>query len=147
MMVGLSLSWQAASSKAVPLPASIPRNFRRDNGLGNINGICYLLEDIIIHPIHLTISGDEPEKRSKNMVIEKKVRLTFPKEQLDQPIIYQLIRNFNLFTNILQAHLTSESGWLKVLVQGDAASVQKGLDWMVEQGVQVKVLSERTVED
>lgn len=100
-----------------------------------------------VHHGNFQRTVNEPEKRSKNMVIAKKVRLTFPKEQLDQPIIYQLIRNFNLFTNILQAHLTSESGWLKVLVQGDAASVQKGLDWMVEQGVQVEILSERTVED
>jgi ABC-type methionine transport system ATPase subunit len=81
------------------------------------------------------------------MIIEKKVCLTFPKEQLNQPLIYKLIRNFDLQTNILEAHISEESGWLVVLVQGDAARVQKGLDWIVEQSVQVEVLSERMVEE
>ncbi len=80
------------------------------------------------------------------MIIEKKIRLTFPKEQLNQPLIYQLIRKYDLLTNILKAHLDEESGWLVVLVRGEGNQVQQGLDWMAEQGIKIEILAERKEE-
>ena len=44
------------------------------------------------------------------MVIERRVRLTYPKHLLDQPLIYQLIRRFDLLTNIVEARVTAEEG-------------------------------------
>ena len=81
------------------------------------------------------------------MLIEKKVRLTIPKNQLNQPLIYKLIRYFDLETNILEAHISQESGWLIMLVQGDPDWIQKGLEWVVEQGVLVEVMDERAEEE
>jgi L-aspartate semialdehyde sulfurtransferase ferredoxin len=80
------------------------------------------------------------------MIIEKKVHLTIPKDQLNQPLIYKLIRYFDLETNILEAHISEESGWLIMLVQGDPDWLQKGMEWVVEQGVTIEVMDERTVE-
>jgi ABC-type methionine transport system ATPase subunit len=81
------------------------------------------------------------------MIVEKQVRLVYPKEQLRQPLIYNLIRNYNLLTNILDAHLDSESGWLIILVRGEATQVQKGLEWLKEQGIMVDILAERQEEE
>ena len=77
------------------------------------------------------------------MIIEKKVRLSYPKEKLDQPLIYRLIRDYDLMTNILKAHVNEKSGWLVVLIRGDATKIQKGLDWILEQGIKVEVLAEK----
>ncbi len=80
------------------------------------------------------------------MIIEKKVRFTFPKDQMNQPMIYRLVHDYDLLTNIVKAQLTEEGGWLDVLVRGDASQVQNGLDWIGAQGIMVNVLSERKEE-
>lgn len=76
------------------------------------------------------------------MVIERRVRLTYPQHLLDQPLIYRLIRQFDLLTNILEARVSAEEGWLVVAVRGERERVQQGLAWMAEQGVQVEILAE-----
>ena len=76
------------------------------------------------------------------MVIERRVRLIYPEHLLDQPLIYELIRKFDVLTNILEASVTAESGLLIVAVRGEAEKVHQGLAWIGEQGVQVEVLSE-----
>ncbi len=80
------------------------------------------------------------------MVIEKKVRFSFPREQMNQPMIYRLVHDFGLLTNIIRAQLTEDGGWLVVLVRGEADRVQNGLDWIVAQGIMVNELAERKEE-
>ncbi len=76
------------------------------------------------------------------MIVERKVRLTYPKHLLDQPLISGLIRQFDLLTNILEAQVTAEEGWLVLVVRGEREMVEQGLAWMAEQGVQIETLSE-----
>lgn len=76
------------------------------------------------------------------MIVERKVRLTYPEHLLDQPFIYRLIRQFDLLTNILEAQVSGEKGWLVVVVRGECEQVQQGLSWIAEQGVEVETLSE-----
>mgnify|MGYP001120367670 CR=1 FL=1 len=76
------------------------------------------------------------------MVLELRVRLTYPQDLLDQPLIYRLIQQFGLLTNILEARVGPEGGWLVVAVHGEEEKVRQGLDWMAGQGVQVDFLDE-----
>ena len=76
------------------------------------------------------------------MIVEQRVRLTYPKHLLDQPLLYQLVRQFDLLTNILEARVTAGEGWLVLAVRGQREQVQQGLAWMAGQGVEVQVLSE-----
>ena len=76
------------------------------------------------------------------MIVEQRVELTYPKHLLDQPLLYQLARQFELLTNILEAQVTAEEGWLVLAVRGQREQVQQGLAWMAGQGVEVQVLSE-----
>ena len=76
------------------------------------------------------------------MIVEQKVRLIYPKHLLDQPLIYRLIRQFDLLTNIIEARLSAEEDWLVLAVRGEHERVQQGLAWMAEQGVQVEILAE-----
>jgi ABC-type methionine transport system ATPase subunit len=75
------------------------------------------------------------------MIIERKVRLTYPERLLDQPLIYGLSHNFQLSTNILEAEVDAQQGVLVVIVRGKADEVERGLAWMSDQGVEVEVLS------
>jgi ABC-type methionine transport system ATPase subunit len=76
------------------------------------------------------------------MIVEKTVRFTYPKHLLDQPLIYKLIREFDLLTNILDAQVTADEGWLLLLIRGEDEQVERGLAWIVEQGVQVEFVTE-----
>jgi ABC-type methionine transport system ATPase subunit len=76
------------------------------------------------------------------MIVERRVRLTYPQHLLDQPLLYQLIQQFDLLTNVLEARVTAEEGWLVLAVRGDRERVQQGLEWIEEQGVQVEIVSE-----
>jgi L-aspartate semialdehyde sulfurtransferase ferredoxin len=76
------------------------------------------------------------------MIVEQRVRLTYPKRLLHQPLIHGLIRQFDLLTNILEAQVSTQGGYLLVTVRGENENVQQGLAWMAEQGVGVQVLSE-----
>lgn len=76
------------------------------------------------------------------MIIERKVRFTYPTHLLDQPILYELIKNFELMTNILQANVASEQGWLLLAIRGEDEAIKQGLAWVSAQGVQVEELNE-----
>jgi len=76
------------------------------------------------------------------MIVEQKVRLIYPKHLLDQPLIYQLIHQFDLLTNIIEARVSAEEGWLVLAVRGERERVEQGLGWMTEQGVQVEIVAE-----
>jgi len=76
------------------------------------------------------------------MIVERRVRLTYPQHLLDQPLLYQLIQQFDLLTNVLEARVTAEEGWLVLAVRGDRERVQQGLEWIAEQGVQVEILAD-----
>ena len=75
------------------------------------------------------------------MIVEWKVRLTYPPQLLERPLIYELIQQFGLLTNILEAHVNSDVGWLIVAVRGEREMVQQGVKWVSEQGVEVEIIA------
>jgi ABC-type methionine transport system ATPase subunit len=70
--------------------------------------------------------------------IERKVYLTYPPHLKDQPLIYELIKKFDVVVNILEANVTPQEGRLLVAVRGEEQVVKEGLEWMSAQGVEVK---------
>jgi ABC-type methionine transport system ATPase subunit len=80
------------------------------------------------------------------MVVERQVRLSYPQRLLRQPLLYGLIHQFDVQTNILEARVEATEGWLLLSVRGEQLRVDQGLEWLRQQGVQVDVLSE-TKED
>lgn len=75
---------------------------------------------------------------------ESRVRLNYPKNLLHEPLLYHLIHDFDLITNILQANVGLDSGWLIVSLRGEDSAIARGLEWIRSQGVQVEPLSART---
>lgn len=71
------------------------------------------------------------------MVIRKRFRLTYPLGLLDKPILYTLIRRFDILTNIRSASVSQKDGWLIVDMEGEQAEVEAGVAWAREQGVEI----------
>lgn len=71
------------------------------------------------------------------------VRFIYPKHLQYHPLLYRLIRNFDLEANVLEAQVTTDGGYVVAVLEGPQVAVDGALAWMREQGVQVEVLEEK----
>ena len=69
--------------------------------------------------------------------ISQRVKFTFQIEDVKDPIIYNLGKNFDLITNIRRADINDEVGWVILELQGEEKSVTNGLEWITSLGVRV----------
>ena len=69
--------------------------------------------------------------------ISQRVKFTFQIEDVKDPIIYNLGKNFDLVTNIRRADINDEVGWVILELQGDEKAVTNGLEWVTSLGVRV----------
>ena len=78
-------------------------------------------------------------------MITNRLLLHFPNTMVDQPIIYRLIREFDLVVNILKADINPQKeGSMIMELRGTREQHQQGMALLEELGVQVQPLS-RTV--
>ncbi|MBN2058356.1 MAG: 4Fe-4S binding protein [Candidatus Saganbacteria bacterium] len=72
----------------------------------------------------------------------KKIVLTFPKDKIDKPIVYKLIKEFDLSFNILKASITpDQEGHMVLELDGDKAEIDKAIKHLKDEGVNVEFLS------
>jgi len=78
--------------------------------------------------------------------VSKRIVLTFPKKNIDQPIVYRLIKDYNLIFNILKASINpAEEGIMVLELTGEESDIKKGLDYLKKEGVNVQPLSKDIV--
>ena len=65
------------------------------------------------------------------------IKCVFPEDMIRRPILYELTKRFALVSNIKQAMITSESGWVIVEITGEKQEVVNGIKWLRQIGVQV----------
>lgn len=77
------------------------------------------------------------------MAVSKKVVLRFPKRMVDRPIIYRLVKDYDLEFNILKASITPEQEGLLVLeLKGNQQEYDKGIEFLIKAGVKIQSLSQ-----
>jgi len=75
-------------------------------------------------------------------VISRKIVLKFPHRLVDQPIICNLVKQYNLDFNILKAQITpNEEGLLVVELKGEDKSFKEGMRFLKKTGVLMEPLS------
>ncbi len=68
--------------------------------------------------------------------------LRFPKETSEQPFVYQLVKKYDIQSNILKADIFPHREGLMILeLKGNKKSVNDGLDYLKSYGVQVERLA------
>ena len=77
---------------------------------------------------------------------QKRVRFAFEGEQVKEPVIYRLGKDFPVITNIRRAQVEGDSGWVVLELDGDLASIEEALDWARSQGVQITLLDGDVIE-
>jgi len=67
--------------------------------------------------------------------------LTFSPETITEPIIYNLGQQFRIITNIRQADLAGDRGWIVLELDGEEQDIEAGIDWAISRGVRVDPVS------
>ncbi len=74
---------------------------------------------------------------------KKRVVLNYPPHVVEQPVISKLVKDFDLTVNILRAHVTpKEEGRLVLEITGNRKSMEAGLNYIKELGVDVQPLAQ-----
>jgi ferredoxin len=80
------------------------------------------------------------------MTVSKRIVLHFPKRLTDRPIIYRLVKDYNLEFNILKASVTPEKEGLLVLeLSGEQEEYDKGIRYLTENGLRIQSLSQNVI--
>ncbi|MDD2702704.1 MAG: NIL domain-containing protein [Candidatus Omnitrophica bacterium] len=73
----------------------------------------------------------------------KRIVLHFPQRLVEQPIVYKLVKDYDLKFNILKAYVTPQEEGLMVLeLIGEDKDFEKGMDYLKSTGVKIQSLSE-----
>jgi len=68
------------------------------------------------------------------------VRLTFPGDTLNDPIIYRLGQEYKVVTNIRRADVAQDSGWVELDLDGEPDEVDRALEYCRSRGIGVQRL-------
>ncbi len=70
---------------------------------------------------------------------KRKVVLTYPPEQVDKPITYHLVKDFDLVINILRAEIREEeTGRMVLEIEGDEEKIEQGLKFLRNRSIDVQ---------
>jgi ABC-type methionine transport system ATPase subunit len=75
-------------------------------------------------------------------MIGVRVKLTFPEELVREPIIARMLKELDVLLNIRRADVGENSGWIICELDGDAATVDRAVEWLRGEGVQVDLLGD-----
>lgn len=67
----------------------------------------------------------------------KRVHLTFTKEAVREPIIWQISQEFELVMNIRRADVQHDMGWVELEMEGDDSAIESALASFIARGVRV----------
>lgn len=79
-------------------------------------------------------------------MVKQKLVLRFPSTVVEQPVIYHLVKDYNLMVNILRADINPrKEGRLMLELSGTESDYRKALDWLQERGLQIMNLKQQII--
>lgn len=78
----------------------------------------------------------------------KKVLLRFSNNLISQPVVYKLVKDYDLTFNILKARIRpDEEGEMVLEINGEKKNYSKGIAYLEEAGVDVQDIDKRVYKD
>lgn len=74
------------------------------------------------------------EKRT----VKRVVKLIFPQNLIKEPVTFQMAKKYDIVPNIRRARVTETVGELVLELEGEEKNVEKGINYLLEKGVEVK---------
>jgi ABC-type methionine transport system ATPase subunit len=78
--------------------------------------------------------------------MKKRVKLTFPQQLIKEPVIFTMAKQFNVMPNIRRARVTETVGEMILELDGEEKSLEQGMQWLKERGIQVEMAEGDIVE-
>ncbi len=75
-------------------------------------------------------------------MIGVRVKLTFPEELVREPIMARLVQDLGVVPNIRRADVGERSGWMVCELDGEGSAVDRAVQWLRDEGVQVDLLGD-----
>ena len=70
----------------------------------------------------------------------QRLELTFPEKLIKKPIIYELVRDFNVIPNIRRANVDENFGWMVLELSGEDDKLEEAFKHLQDIGVEVEYL-------
>jgi len=78
--------------------------------------------------------------------MKKRVKLTFPQQLIKEPVIFTMAKQFNVMPNIRRARVTETVGEMILELEGAEQSLEQGIQWLKERGIEVELAEGDVVE-
>jgi len=72
--------------------------------------------------------------------MKTRVKLTFPQNLIKEPVIFTMAKKFNIIPNIRRARVTETVGEMVLELDGSDENVEKGIESIKQQGVDVELV-------
>ncbi|MHB9053264.1 MAG: NIL domain-containing protein [Thermoleophilia bacterium] len=70
----------------------------------------------------------------------QRLELTFPEKLIKKPIIYQLVRDYDVVPNIRRANVDEKFGWMVLELSGEEDKLEQAFEHLQDLGVEVEFL-------
>lgn len=70
----------------------------------------------------------------------RKVMLKYPEHLIQEPVLFRMVREFDVMPNIRRARVTDTVGEIALELDGSPENIEKGIAYLRQQGVQVEPL-------
>jgi ABC-type methionine transport system ATPase subunit len=78
--------------------------------------------------------------------VRERYYLTYPSALIREPILYRLVKKFDLVFNIRGASVSDEVGLVAVEFEGPANQVEAAIQWLRQTGVAVEPIEKNVIE-
>lgn len=78
--------------------------------------------------------------------VKKKYYLNVPQKLIKEPLIYQLVKKYDIVPNIRQASISDQIGIVAIEIEGEQASVESATQYLQQMGVSVEPIEINVIE-
>jgi len=68
----------------------------------------------------------------------RKVMLKYPEHLIQEPVLFKMVRQFDVMPNIRRARVTDTVGEIALELEGSPENLERGVKFLEEQGVDVE---------
>ena len=72
--------------------------------------------------------------------------LSYPRSLIREPLLYKLVKTFDLAFNIRGASVSEDMGLVAIEFEGTSAQIEQALQWLREIGVTVEPIEKNVIE-
>jgi ABC-type methionine transport system ATPase subunit len=69
--------------------------------------------------------------------MKRRILLTYPQDLVPEPVIYRMVKQFDVIPNIRRADVSEDQGWVILELEGSEATIEAALEWVASTGVRV----------